>query len=532
VALAKAAGISFALYDTVNFVLSNDLDCCAWGGGVAIDGRVYGATWEPPWGQEAGTYAHELGHSLGLPHSGWAYYAYDSPWDTMSARTSARSTTCGTYLSANSGAAATLRCSEPGDGYIAPYKDALGWIPAANIVTTSAASNVATVLEANALPLGSLAKMIRICLPEFACAGANAHYFTVEARVGGLGTLSQYDNGLAGDGVIIHEMVMDRPPIGGPCYFNQQSGWGVPIDATPGDYDSANCRYASGKALYNAQFSPGETYTNTTYRFRVSVGARSSTSFAVAVGSLSEFTLTVNRSGTGGGQVVSDPAGITCGSVCSAGFAAGTIVTLAPLPDSGSIFAGWDGEPACAAGIVTMSANRECTAIFSRRATLVPGQIEAEDYDAGGPGVGFFDTTPGNEGGAYRADDVDIKPSAEGGYAVGWFAAEEWLAYTVDVQNDGVYTFRARVGAALPDRTFHVEIDDVDVTGSIAVPEVPDWDQYRLVSVGGVQLRAGTHRLRMVMGPLDFMDLQWIAFVLSGTPVPGRIEAEEEIRRR
>ena len=48
--------------------------------------RFYGATWEPPWGQNTSTYAHEMGHSLGLPHSGWRYYAYDSPWDVMSGR--------------------------------------------------------------------------------------------------------------------------------------------------------------------------------------------------------------------------------------------------------------------------------------------------------------------------------------------------------------------------------------------------------------------------------------------------------------
>ena len=39
----------------------------------------------------------------------------------------------------------------------------------------------------------------------------------------------------------------------------------------------------------------------------------------------------------------------------------------------------------------------------------VPGRIEAEDYDLGGEGVAYHDTTPGNAGGAYRADDVDIE---------------------------------------------------------------------------------------------------------------------------
>jgi hypothetical protein len=65
-ALGRAAGINFTVYDNINFVLSNDLDCCAYGGGYysSVDFKSYGATWEPPWGQETGTYAHEMGTAL------------------------------------------------------------------------------------------------------------------------------------------------------------------------------------------------------------------------------------------------------------------------------------------------------------------------------------------------------------------------------------------------------------------------------------------------------------------------------------
>jgi len=34
--------------------------------------------------------------------------------------------------------------------------------------------------------------------------------------------------------------------------------------------------------------------------------------------------------------------------------------------------------------------------------------IEAENYDSGGQNVSYYDTTPGNQGGLYRTDDVDI----------------------------------------------------------------------------------------------------------------------------
>ncbi|PYR51663.1 MAG: hypothetical protein DMF89_05155 [Acidobacteria bacterium] len=287
-ALGRAQGINFATYDNINFVLSNDLDCCAWGGGYysSIDAKVFGATWEPPWGQDVPTYAHEMGHSIGLPHSGWVYYAYDSPWDVMSSVVGINGVACGSYNSINLGSASTVYCSEPGDGYIAPHKDYLGWIPPANEVIGSPSGTTVT-LEADSLPLGTAAKMIKVCLPGFACTGSSARYITVEARVKGLGATSQYDNGIPGEGVIIHEVRLDRPPIEGACFFNSQSGWAVPIDATPGDYDSVNCNSGGlgypSYGLYNAQWTAGRTFVNTGYGLAIAVVSRSGSTFQINI---------------------------------------------------------------------------------------------------------------------------------------------------------------------------------------------------------------------------------------------------------
>ncbi|HUR82005.1 MAG TPA: IPT/TIG domain-containing protein [Thermoanaerobaculia bacterium] len=351
--LGRAQGINFANYDNINFVLSNDLDCCAWGGNYysAFDNKRYGATWEPPWGQETGTYAHEMGHSLGLPHSGWVYSAYDSPWDMMSTRYSAQVVQCGSYLSKNDNKTDPFYCSEPGDGYIAAHKEYLGWIPAANVALSDTSSSTTVTLEGGALPLGAAAKILKICVTGLPCSGSGARYFTAEARVKALGATSQYDNAIPGEGVIIHDVQIGRPLIGGSCFFNNQSGWAVPIDATPGDYDSAACNYGGriypNYALYNAQWNPGQTYTN---GFTISVVSRSGSTFVVSTTGTPPPTVTgiapAGGSLAGGTNVTITGTNFTAGSVVSFGGSAATnvvvvnantITATSPAHDAGAV---------------------------------------------------------------------------------------------------------------------------------------------------------------------------------------------------
>ena len=83
-------------------------------------------------------------------------------------------------------------------------------------------------------------------------------------------------------------------------------------------------------------------------------------------GATQNYSLTVARQGTGSGTVTSSPAGISCGSTCSASYAAGTSVTLSAQPASGSTFAGWGG--ACSGTsscTVSMSVARSVTASFT-----------------------------------------------------------------------------------------------------------------------------------------------------------------------
>jgi hypothetical protein len=286
-ALVQARGVNITAYSNINFVVNNDLDCCAWGGGVVYQNKVYGATWEPPWGQEAGVYVHEMGHSLGLPHSGWRYYAYDSPWDDMSSGSAAQRVQCGSYRSANSSNANNaLYCTEPGAGYITAHKDALSWIPAANKVLVDTITTRTVALEANGSPLGTAAKMIKICLPGVSCTGSTARFLTVEARM----RTTSNERGLPNEGVIVHDVQMARKPVGAgnACFFNTSSGWAMPFDATGGDYAGAPACNSGGRtypnyALFNAQYDVGRPFVWPTYGLRVDVLGRTATGYSVRV---------------------------------------------------------------------------------------------------------------------------------------------------------------------------------------------------------------------------------------------------------
>ncbi len=78
--------------------------------------------------------------------------------------------------------------------------------------------------------------------------------------------------------------------------------------------------------------------------------------------------LTLIKTGTGTGTVTTNPAGVNCGSTCTASFPVGQVVTLTATPVAGSLLTAWSGDPDCSDGVVTMSAARNCTATF----TVIP----------------------------------------------------------------------------------------------------------------------------------------------------------------
>jgi len=147
----------------------------------------------------------------------------------------------------------------------------------------------------------------------------------------------------------------------------------------------------------------------------------------------------------------------------------------------------------------------------------VPGLIEAEDFDSGAEGVAYRDLTPGNQGGRYRLDtDVDIISPFPGVNVISDFQTGEWLAYTINVVQSGIYRIEALVSSVDTTSQWHAEIDGANVTGSVRVPNTGSWATFQWIGASGVRLTAGQHVLRLVADQ-QFFNLDAIRITLSFT---------------
>jgi carbohydrate binding protein with CBM6 domain/calcineurin-like phosphoesterase family protein/purple acid phosphatase-like protein len=158
------------------------------------------------------------------------------------------------------------------------------------------------------------------------------------------------------------------------------------------------------------------------------------------------------------------------------------------------------------------------TGPYGGTAVALPGTIEAENFDEGGASVAYFDTTAGNRGGAYRQTDVDIEGTTDagGGWNIGWVRAGEWLQYTADVSATGTYALELRVASASTGGTLRVEVDGVDVTGTLSMPNTGGWQAWRTIRKDGIVLQAGLRRIRLVFvgaGTDGIANLNFLRFV-------------------
>lgn len=329
-AAAADASVDFSQFSGIVMQFNGNFDGYAYGGSrfMSLDGpsRLWPMVWMPLAGlgvSRYGVYAHEIGHSLGLPHTSGPYgLTYDSDWDVMS----------NPYLRYDAGAGGWV------PGYtIALHKAVLGWIPSGRVSVVSTAQG-SMVVEQSATPSSSGNPLMgAVTIP------GTSGYYTMEAR-----RLIGYDEGLPGEAIVIHKYE------GGSALVMDPDGNGDPNDA-------------------GAMWLTGETFDDGK-GIRVTVEAQTSEGWSIQV--RRGYALTIAGSGTASGTVATAggaPAPIACSitnghpaGTCAEAYYNVASIELVATPAPGASFAGWSG--ACTGTgscIVSMTEDRSLVASFA-----------------------------------------------------------------------------------------------------------------------------------------------------------------------
>ncbi len=137
---------------------------------------------------------------------------------------------------------------------------------------------------------------------------------------------------------------------------------------------------------------------------------------------------------------------------------------------------------------------------FNGTAPTVPATIEAEHYDNGGEGIAYHDADANNIGQAFRPDEgVDLQPIG-GGFAVYWITSGEWIEYTFQVNESGLYSFSPYVATVPGFGYFNLLIDNEDVSGRRNVTGTGGFENWVPIEINDVQLETGVHRMRFEFG--------------------------------
>lgn len=157
----------------------------------------------------------------------------------------------------------------------------------------------------------------------------------------------------------------------------------------------------------------------------------------------------------------------------------------------------------------------------------IPGRVIAVNFDEGGEGFGYHDTSTENEaitstgdqGHFYRDEGVDTEMSNDGGtsHSVGYINADEWLEYSVMVAYTGTYTvgFRVASGSNAGIASLALNVDGTPAVSTLTIANTGGWDAWTTLE-REIDLTAGLHILRLKANQGDW-NINYIDFSIDIT---------------
>lgn len=155
---------------------------------------------------------------------------------------------------------------------------------------------------------------------------------------------------------------------------------------------------------------------------------------------------------------------------------------------------------------------------FYGEPAIIPGTIEAEDFDLGGEGLSYHDTDGINLAGDYRPEEgVDIYDRNGEGYHIGNAVPGEWYEYSLNVADSGEYTVDVHLAAVQGGGKFSLKIGDIESDTLYAATSY-SWLDTKNTSFT-MNLKEGEQIMRFTVleKPLFNIDKLTFRLVTSGT---------------
>ena len=129
-----------------------------------------------------------------------------------------------------------------------------------------------------------------------------------------------------------------------------------------------------------------------------------------------------------------------------------------------------------------------------------PYILKSVDFDFGGFGHAYYDSTPATGDTIYRIAGgdvsicgVDIQSDMA---SIGYTATGEWLLYTVEVEDEGKYVVEIEV-AAEGDTKIHFEVDGKNMSGPVSFSSTGGWESWQWILLSKpFMLSKGTHQIK------------------------------------
>ena len=162
---------------------------------------------------------------------------------------------------------------------------------------------------------------------------------------------------------------------------------------------------------------------------------------------------------------------------------------------------------------------------FKTPIPVIPGRVEAVEFDKGGQGVAYNDSDTPNQGflrnpGAPRPDEgVDTEINS-GTTNVGYTADGEWLKYFVNISKTGNYKVTLRVASLNGGGSLRLSVNDVDKSGVVAIPTTGGFGTYQDLVIPNIALEANANATLKIDLVKSGFNIATLTFAETTAPQP------------